>query len=81
MLDWDSATKSFSLSIEVTDGVNTITLPCEIQVAPVNEHTPTFPGTDIIVPKIESTAVGDVVNPAYRYELLILYCLLTFEYT
>ena len=64
--------KSFSLRIRVTDtnlGVTyTVTLPLEIQVAPVNEFVPAFPSTAILVPKVESTTVGDIVNPSYRLE-------------
>ncbi|WAR26918.1 FAT1-like protein, partial [Mya arenaria] len=56
-LDYDAGTQNFALSVQVTDGTTTLTIPVTMDVSPVNEATPTF-GADVDVTFAENTAVG-----------------------
>ncbi|WAR26920.1 FAT4-like protein [Mya arenaria] len=55
-LDYDAGTQNFAVSVQVTDGTTTLTIPVTIVVNPVNEATPTF-GADVDVTFAENTAV------------------------
>ena len=56
-LDYDAGTTSFALTVQVSDGTNTLTIPVSVTVAPVNEASPTF-GADLVATFAENTAVG-----------------------
>ncbi|KAK3610536.1 hypothetical protein CHS0354_008971, partial [Potamilus streckersoni] len=44
-LNYDSAIQTYSIVVEVTDGINILTVPVAISLTPVNEFTPTFSGS------------------------------------
>ncbi|KAL4226469.1 hypothetical protein ACF0H5_014452 [Mactra antiquata] len=59
-LDYDAGTQQFSLVVEVTDDINTLSIPVSVTVNPINENTPGF-GTDATVTFAENEGVGTAI--------------------
>ncbi|XP_019623295.1 PREDICTED: protocadherin Fat 4-like [Branchiostoma belcheri] len=59
--DYESATTSYSLVVQVSDGVHSVEAAVAVDVQPVNEHEPAFPETSYSVGVAENATAGTAV--------------------
>ena len=62
-MDYDSAVQQYQLGVEVTDGPSTVDVTVAVEVTNVNEYSPSFPESSLIVIRDEgdATPVGSII--------------------
>lgn len=59
VVDYDLGTRLYSMTVDVSDGSTTLSVPVTVTITAVNEGTPTVTGTDVTVS--EAHLVGNLV--------------------